>query len=396
MFTDLRIPAGRRPMTDNEARIAAAIGLAISLLFLVAIFEEYSARKLSIFFFILFWVPMLVLHEFGHALAAHLVGWRVREIVIGFGRTLWQWQIGATRIRVKLAPLEGYVLPAPADGSRVRSKSALIYAAGPGAEFLLLLILVLLFGWDTVFNQSNEVGLIALKSLAVVIIVGGGFNLLPFRTEGAVSDGLGILCSPFLSDEAVEMRLLTFDVRAIEKQIETGEATAALTAIERLRDRYPDNLWLQIKQAETLSLAGRSDDARRLVREQLRADDLPDNIRREWLKCQADIELNTSDPDYLVLDLAMQAAFRITPDAGDLTALRGASFVLRHRTEEGGNMLAEAWRKNDPAADDSMMLAYLAIAAHRAGNSQAAAHFRESFEAVNRRARLQQLVDKLT
>ena len=294
MFTDLRIPAGRRPMTDNEARIAAAIGLAISLLFLVAIFEEYSARKLSIFFFILFWVPMLVLHEFGHALAAHLVGWRVREIVIGFGRTLWQWQIGATRIRVKLAPLEGYVLPAPADGSRVRSKSALIYAAGPGAEFLLLLVLVLLFGWDTVFNQSNEVGLIALKSLAVVIIVGGGFNLLPFRTEGAVSDGLGILSSPFLSDEAVEMRLLTFDVRAIEKQIETGEATAALTAIERLRDRYPDNLWLQIKQAETLSLAGRSDDARRLVREQLRADDLPDNIRREWLKCQADIELNTS------------------------------------------------------------------------------------------------------
>ena len=211
MFTDLKIPAGRRPMTRSEARISFVFGLVITLLFLAAIFDEYAPKKLSIVFYILFWVPMLVVHELGHALLPRLLGWRVREIVIGFGRTLWQWRIGETIIRVKHAPIEGYVLPAPKEPKQTRLKSVLIYAAGPGAEFLILAMMLLWFGWDNVFNDSGHWDSLALKTLAVVISVGGGFNLLPFRTEGAVSDGLGILSSPFMSDEAIETRLLTFE-----------------------------------------------------------------------------------------------------------------------------------------------------------------------------------------
>lgn len=396
MFTQLRIAAGRRPMTDSEAKFSAIVGIALTLLFLAAILEEFTPQKLSIVFYILFWVPMLIVHELGHALAARMLGWQVREIVIGFGRTLWQFKYGNTRIKIKLAPIEGYVLPAPVDPGNVRLKSALIYAAGPGAELLVLALMILVFGWDTVFNDSSELSLIALKTLAVVILVGAGFNLLPFRTEGAVSDGLGILTSPFLPDEAIEMRLLTFDIREIDELMNRGKAGEAVERIQALLRQYPTNTWLELMLAAALGAAGQTDEARNFVREKLARGDLADEIQRSWHGVQAEIELNSAEPDYLVLDLALQKALKVTPEAPDLLAIRGASWILRGRFEDGGNQLEIAWRKNEGSASDPMMLAWLTIAAHKVGDLEAAAHFREAFEQINRSLVLKQRVEAMT
>ena len=396
MFTDLRIPAGRRPMTDSEARISAAIGLVITLLFVAAIFEEYSPKKLSIVFYILFWVPMLIVHELGHALAARALGWRVREIVIGFGRTLWKWQTGETRIKVKLAPIEGYVLPAPVDDSHVRLKSALVYAAGPGAELAVLLIMIVLFGWDTVFNDSDHVGLIALKTLAVVILVGAGFNLLPFRTEGAVSDGLGILSSPFMTREVIDMRLLTIELREVQSLLDAGNTGKAIQLLTPLLSRFPDNIALQLINGVAMTRDGRTDDARAMAKSRLADSRLSEATRREWLKLQATIELNAPDPHFMTLDLAVQEALKLTPDAADLLAVKGASLVLRGDYEAGGNLLAHAWRKGGDPDDDPLMLAFLSIAAVKVGNREAAAHFREAFELTNRSITLQRKLAELT
>ena len=383
-------------MTDSEARISAIVGTIITILFLAAIFEEYTPQKLSIIFYVVFWVPMLILHELGHAVVARMVGWRVREIVIGFGRTLWRLQYGETRIKIKLAPIEGYVLPAPVDTSNIRLKSMAIYAAGPGAELLLLALMVLVFGWDTVFNDSDAVSLVALKTLAIVILVGAGFNLLPFKTDGAVSDGLGILSSPFMSEESIEMRLLTFELREIQKMLDHDRADLAIEEIQGLRERFPRNQWLTLMYGVALAAAGRTDEARQLARDKLAEGSPPEDIRREWLRIQATIELDSNDPEYLVLDLALQKALKLTPDAPDLLAIRGASFVMRGRNEDGGNMLAHAWRKNDGTASDPMMLAYLAIAAHRIGHSEASEHFRNAFEQTNRSSTLRKRVEELT
>jgi hypothetical protein len=396
MFTQLRIAAGRRPMTDSEARISAVVGLVLTLLFLAAILEEFTPQKLSVVFYILFWVPMLILHELGHAVAARMLGWRVREIVIGFGRTLWQFRYGETLVKIKMAPIEGYVLPAPVEAGDARLKSMLIYAAGPGAELLLLAFLIAVLGWDTVFNDSDQVPLIALKTLAIVIIVGAGFNLLPFRTEGAVSDGLGILSSPFLPDEAIEMRLLTFEMREIQSMLDRGRAGEAVELIRSLRRQFPANSWLELMLATALAGDGKTDEARAYAREKLAAGDLPREVRRAWLAVQAEIELECDEPDFLVLDLALQKALGLTPEAPDLLAIRGASWVMRGRYEDGGNQLEIAWRKNDGSADDPMMLAWLTIAAHRLGDTDAAAHFRDAFEQTNRSVALKRRVESMT
>jgi Peptidase family M50 len=396
MFTELRIPAGKRPMTRSEQRIAIAVGAAFTALILAAILQEFSVRKLSIVFMLVFWVLMLVLHELGHAVVARLLGWRVREIVIGFGRELWQWQIGETRLRVKLAPVEGYVLPAPVNAERVRLKSALFYAAGPGAELLLLGIVLLVFGWDAVFGPSVTMLEIALKSLAVVIIIGAGFNLLPFRTDGAVSDGLGILSSPFTSRQAIELRLLTFEMREVQERLLDGDTAGALRLVHACRDRFPDDVALHALHALVLSADGQVERARELARDILDGAGLSDADRLAWLQVQAQVELDADPPSFLVLDRALQQADRLAPGSQELLALRGASLVRRGRDEEGGSLLAEAWRQNDGSANEPTLLAYLSIAAHRVGDAAAARHFHEAFQAANGDPRLARLVQRLT
>ena len=395
MFTDLKIPAGRRPLTRGEARASAILASVFTLLILAAIFEEYSPKKLSVLLIVLFWIPMLVVHELGHALAAKLLDWRVREIVIGFGRVLWQFQVGDTRVKIKLVPVEGYVLPSPRTPSGIRLKSMLIYAAGPGAELLVLAALLLVFGWDTVFNDSSDLSLIALQSLAIVILFGAGFNLLPFRVEGAVSDGLGIVSSPFISDESIELRLLTVELRDLHDALATGDSARAMKSATELLQQFPHNAHLQLLYGSSLAADRQDDTARGYVRKMLGDPKLPDSRRRAWLHLQAKTELDAAAPDYLTLDLALQKAFAITPRAPDLLATKGASLVLRGRTEDGGNMLADAWRRNDGSADDATMLAYLTIAARRMNNREAHEHFGHAFRQINRSITLERRVNEL-
>ena len=395
MFTELKIPAGRRPLTRTEARISAIIGAVFAVMMLAVVFEDYTPRRLSILFLVLFWIPMLVLHEFGHALMARLLGWQVREIVIGFGRDVWQWRIGETHIRIKRAPIEGYVLPAPLGPSRMRLKSMLIYAAGPGAELLLLGTLLILFGWDNVFNDSDEIFDVALQSLAVVILIGAAFNLVPFYTDGAVSDGMGIITSPFMSRETIELRLASFELREIRTMVNHGESAPALQSMTRLLRQYPDNRALKLQYVSVMSADHQDEAARDVVRQLLSESGLSDHERRERLHAQAIIELDAAEPSYLVLDLALQKALKIAPNAADLLATKGASLVMRGQNETGGNMLADAWRRSGGGSDDARMLAYLAIAAHRCGNQPARDHFRSAFDLTNRSLSLRRRVESM-
>lgn len=381
-------------MTPTEARISAIVGTVFSLLILLAVFEEYSIARLSLVFLVLFWIPMLVVHELGHALMARALGWHVHEIVIGFGGTIWEGSVGDTRLRIKLAPVEGYVLPSPATPDNIRQKSMLIYAAGPGAELLILAGMLLVFGWDGLFAETRQVSMIAWQSLAIVILLGAGFNLLPFRSEGAVSDGLGIISSPFMAEETIQLRLLLFPLRQVRLKLENQQPAEALQILAPLIARYPDNDFLRLLKATALSGNGDAEAAREYVRQQLERK-LSDRQRRDWLHMQAQIELEADDANYFTLDAALQKAFSISPRAVDLLASKGLSLVLRGRSEEGGNMLADAWRRNDGSADDAVLLAGLAIAAHRCGDPTARNHFRQAFDDVNRSSALAMRVRRL-
>lgn len=110
---------------------------------------------------------LIVVHEFGHYLAARYCGVRVLRFSVGFGRTLWQRRLGkdGTEWAISVFPLGGYVKMlderegevAPEERERAFNrqsvgKRSLIVAAGPFANFALAILLY----WIVFMMGSNE------------------------------------------------------------------------------------------------------------------------------------------------------------------------------------------------------------------------------------------------
>lgn len=57
---------------------------------------------------VLVFIILIIIHEFGHFIAAKLMGVRVNEFAVGFGPKLFSKQLGETTYKVNLIPLGGY------------------------------------------------------------------------------------------------------------------------------------------------------------------------------------------------------------------------------------------------------------------------------------------------
>jgi hypothetical protein len=163
------------------------------------LFGSYEPAKLSVPFMLLAWAPLLLLHESAHAVAAHWVGWRLDEVVIGYGRRIARGRVFGVPVELRTLPVEGFVRCSPRDIKGVRWKSVWIYFAGPGSQLALALGILALAGSDVLLVPAREVQIIALQSVALASALSGVLNLMPHSTFGRTgempSDGLGILQS---------------------------------------------------------------------------------------------------------------------------------------------------------------------------------------------------------
>ncbi len=194
------IDAGRDVPVPPGERVSYVLFLMLILgLFAAEVIHNFAPGKLSALFFVLFWLPLIAWHELGHALMAALLGWRVSRVVIGVGRLLASFSVAGVPVEVRLLALEGFVRCGPADGRFNRWKSALVYFAGPGIELALATALLAVVGPDVLFHRGDDLGLIALQSLALTATTGAVLNLVPhgIRTPQGLlpNDGLGIVLS---------------------------------------------------------------------------------------------------------------------------------------------------------------------------------------------------------
>jgi regulator of sigma E protease len=118
---------------------------------------------------------MILIHEFGHYAVAKLLGVRVEQFAIGFGKRLFGFRKGETDYRINLLPLGGYVKMSgenPMDErtgdpkeflSHSRWHRFLIAIAGPAMNILLaigLLTIVYMvhYEYPAVFDEPAVVG----------------------------------------------------------------------------------------------------------------------------------------------------------------------------------------------------------------------------------------------
>jgi hypothetical protein len=204
----IMLPHGpNRPLTRSERSTLVGFSVVLFGLFAADVAVDYSPAKLSILFFISAWFPLMVVHESGHALTAALLGWRVKRVVIGFGRTLMQFELKKTPVEIRMIPLEGFTSIAPRNLQAPRLKSFLIYFAGPGAEIIVLLLLVVATGIDTLLTRTESVPIIAAQAAAVAIILGLFSNLIPHAGDTqngrSPNDGLGMILSLSLNRKQI-------------------------------------------------------------------------------------------------------------------------------------------------------------------------------------------------
>jgi membrane-associated protease RseP (regulator of RpoE activity) len=173
--------------------------------FAVDVAINFQARKATVLFMVLLWFPLLALHEAGHAVAARFYGCHVDRVVLGFGRELGRFRVGGVLVIVHMIPIEGFVRFSTAGVKISRFGRAMTYFAGCGAELLVLAALMLAIGPTTLFTASDYIPLLIAQSVAVVIIMGAVFNLVPHYARShrdhpanfsyTPNDGLGIVLS---------------------------------------------------------------------------------------------------------------------------------------------------------------------------------------------------------
>ena len=189
----------RGPETPNEWGVMVIIALTFAALIGLELAKDFTVAKLSVPFFLISWVILLVVHEFGHALAARFLGWKVDLVCIGAGKVRFRRRILGMPVEFRTIPVSGFAQPRPTDLISPQLKQSVIYAAGPGVELLLVAVIAALVGPETLLHRSEEVWIVALQSFCVAAIFGAGFNLIPFshqtRDGVAWSDGLGMIMS---------------------------------------------------------------------------------------------------------------------------------------------------------------------------------------------------------
>src|SRR5437660_11289811 len=109
---------------------------------------------ISLFYFVIIIGFMVLIHEFGHYAVAKLLGVRVEQFAIGFGKRLIGFRKGETDYRINAIPLGGYVkmsgenpMDKHSDDPREfvnhsRWHRFLIAIAGPTMNILLAIVLL--------------------------------------------------------------------------------------------------------------------------------------------------------------------------------------------------------------------------------------------------------------
>jgi regulator of sigma E protease len=83
---------------------------------------------------------LVLLHEWGHFIAAKLCGVRVEVFSIGFGQRIWGWRRGDTDYRVSWLPLGGYVRMAGDNPTEERTGAAYEFLSRPRWQRFLIAI----------------------------------------------------------------------------------------------------------------------------------------------------------------------------------------------------------------------------------------------------------------
>ncbi len=370
MPSPLYDPAPRRPLARDEKWIAALFFLVFFGSLAGELLRDFTPLKLGLIFVVVAWVPLLVLHELGHALVARLLGWRVYEVVIGQGRDVARFVVGDAVVRWKLAPLTGHVRTVPSDLRWARSKQALVFVAGPGIELAFVLCVYALAG-DRLLERTTSVPWIALQSLCLTAAMGGVLNLVPFAGRGGVSDGLGLLLSFVTPRKQLEWQLAApWTIRA-SRLLEDAKGAKARDVIDQGLSRLPAHPRLRLSRALCSAVMGEDEVAVAELEGFGDLEQYDEELRALIFSTGAEVAFHAGTRERLfdarrLADLSLA----LHPNRAEPLRTKGAALIELGHVESGIEQLELASRFANDESELELVFAWLAVGYARLGITQ--------------------------
>lgn len=176
------------------------------IVFLFGLIAAYN-NKISPHFFLLNVLVLLAflylniyIHEYGHVIAARLVGIDVRAVIIGNGKALWRKTVFGIPLFVTNSIGVGFTLVGRIDKNLLKLRYAFFILGGVLSQLLLTIACFALFGTkDLAYLYAGGISISTMYIISNVLMI--LTNLFPFNINfyglRIPNDGLKLLKIPF-------------------------------------------------------------------------------------------------------------------------------------------------------------------------------------------------------
>lgn len=370
-------PSPRLPTTRGERLTVAMLGLILGGLVVIDLLDDFHVDKLSLPFVALFWLPSMLLHEIGHAVAARVVRWRIATFAVGLGRDVYRFRLGRASVVLRALPMGGYVVPDPTRSRGSRAARAWVYLGGPLANLALFWSLSGTLARGVLAANAGP-ALVAAQSLAVTSALVALVSLAPYVTRQCPSDGLGIIESLLGSPERLRSVSLWPFVNEATRLLLLERSDLANQVLQQGLQRYPGDPTLEGLVAVREACDGDRDSA--FAR--LEAAGPPGRHGADveaWLLADAAWSVLVSEASGELLNdarTALMRALELRPDWCHARLLLGRLHVELDRPESAYEELLRAYRNPGTLEEEAQCVAFLALAcsalASKSGSAQMA------------------------
>ncbi len=344
----------------------------------LALYFFYPVRWVGEFFLLMLVyaissVPVTLLHELAHTLAARLVDFRVFSVILGAGRSLFSGRFLGIQWEVRAVPLSGATILGGPPASAYRLRLFLIYLAGP-----LVHAAIAILSW----LAMTVVSLLApghfLAGFFMVLFWGNLLSLAANLWPRKLASGYGVIGT----DGWYLFKLFSMSAADLEMHYATYYGLEALDAC-RLRDYARAKAWADAGLARhptdprLMNTSGyvytRMQDyasARQVFVRSLQADSSGSpGLKYMLLNNIAFSDLMASDPSLLPeADEYSGQAYQHIPWEPAIAGTRGGVLVALGRYEEGIPLLKTALAKNPDKAGKAVEACLIAGGEYRRGN----------------------------
>lgn len=325
----------------------------------------------------LFMLLQILPHELGHALAAHLLGWRVFKIALGQGRNLCRFRCGRTLVEINALPTIGATWALSKSARSYRLKRFLFVLAGPLTNAGLLIAVLFLVPVPQLFALVPGTKLfpwLALIGSGMLLLIG---NLSPHRITAVLgsvsakidSDGLALLTTFFLSPADIRQRQGLYFLLESSGSYLQGDYQAAKQWSEQGLEFDPEDMANRGQLAFVLLFLKEFHASRVQWLRLLEREDLQPALRTTLVNNLAWTDLMIGGKELLAeADRLSQEAVREQPWSPIFQGTRGSVLIELGEAEKGLPLVRRAFDANHDPHLKALNACYLALGECQRGN----------------------------